>query len=68
MSAVGVEHLKKHVLVLAGYLALGEGYSAEYAALSMRETVQQIFADKDVSPVALALIATELANHVDAYT
>lgn len=57
--------LKTEVLILAGHLAPGEAMTAEDAERSLAHTVAHICADKSVSPVAMALIAVELACHIE---
>ncbi len=62
---MSTEALKVEVLTLAGYLATGESMTAADAERSLAHTVAHICADKSVSPVAMALIAVELACHID---
>lgn len=57
--------LKAEVMKLAGYLAHDEIMTADDDKRTLAHTVAHIFADKNVSPVALALIAVELACHID---
>ena len=60
-----IDELKAEVLVLAGYLAQDEIMSASDAKRSLAHTVAHICSDKNVSPIAIALIAVELAKQID---
>ena len=57
--------LKAQVMMLAGYLAPGEQMTAADAQRSLAHTVACICTDKSVAPIAIALIAVELACHIE---
>lgn len=62
---MNVNDLRRQVLLLAGYLAEEDALTAAQGQSSIRETVSRICADRNTSPVAMALIAAELADFVD---
>lgn len=57
---------KREVLILAGYLAVGEEPAVKFVEPSLRTIVSRICADPGVTPFQIAQIAVMLAGVLDA--